>query len=450
MDVAGTLQAYERIGVIGLGVTGLSAARFLRSHELQPILFDTRTDAASKLRDDDELNQCEQHFGPLKIEDMLGLDLVIMSPGLAFDDPALLMAFDAGVEFISEIELFARLVEVPILAVTGSNGKSTVVTLAAQMLAHCGRNVGLGGNIGTPALDLLDHDYDCMVLELSSFQLEQTYTLEPAAACVLNVTPDHLDRYSDFDAYSRTKNRIYRKAEVLVFNRDDHRTLPLRTRALQHVVSIGLGYDEQNFALSQIDGEEFITFSGQPLLPVAAIPMPGDYNKVNVMAALALVAALGTDLEQAAAAVADFKALPHRSQLIKDANQVRWVNDSKATNIGATIAAIEGLRSDVTGKLILIAGGDAKGTDMSPLKDVLEDVDLLITLGRDGAQIATLKTGALQVESMSQAVEEAARHTSAGSMVLLSPACASLDMFTDYQQRGNVFVAAVEALHGRS
>ena len=249
MDVAGTLQAYERIGVIGLGMTGLSAARFLRSHELQPVLFDTRPDAATKLRKDEQLSQCEQHFGPLQLEELLGLDLVIMSPGIAFKDPALLMARDAGVEFVSDIELFARLVEVPVLAVTGSNGKSTVVSLAAHMLARFGRKVGLGGNIGTPALDLLGQDFDCIVLELSSFQLEQTYSLEPAAACVLNVTPDHMDRYSDFDAYSRTKNRIYRKAEVLVFNRDDHRTLPLRTRALQHVVSFGLGSDDNNFTL---------------------------------------------------------------------------------------------------------------------------------------------------------------------------------------------------------
>ena len=180
------------------------------------------------------------------------------------------------------------------------------------------------------------------------------------------------------------------------------------------------------------------------------IPIPGDYNKLNVMAALALVAALGTDLEDAASAVPDFKALPHRCQLVKDAKKVRWVNDSKATNIGATIAAIEGLRSDVSGKLILIAGGDAKGTDLSPLKDALEQVDVLITLGRDGGQIAALKPGAVQVESLAQAVKEASGHATGGSMVLLSPACASLDMFTDYQQRGNVFTAAVEALHGRS
>lgn len=450
MDVAGTLQAYERIGVIGLGVTGLSAARFLRRHELQPVLFDTRPEAAAKLLNDEQLSQCEQYFGPLQLEDLLGLDLVIMSPGIAFKDPALLMARDAGVEFVSDIELFARLVEVPVLAVTGSNGKSTVVSLTAHMLAHCGRKVGLGGNIGTPALDLLGQGFDSIVLELSSFQLEQTYSLEPAAACVLNVTPDHMDRYINFDAYSRTKNRIYRKAEVLVFNRDDHRTLPLRTRALQHVVSFGLGSDDNNFALELIDGEEFITFSGQPIMAAADLPIPGDYNKVNVMAALALVAALGTDLEEAASAVSVFKALPHRCQLVKEAKHVRWVNDSKATNIGATIAALEGLRSDVSGKLILIAGGDAKGTDLSPLKNALEQVDVLITLGRDGAKIAALKSGAVQVETLAQAVKEAAGHATKGSMVLLSPACASLDMFTDYKQRGNVFTAAVEALHGRS
>ncbi|MCC5878641.1 MAG: UDP-N-acetylmuramoyl-L-alanine--D-glutamate ligase [Idiomarina sp.] len=450
MDVAGTLQAYERIGVIGLGLTGLSAARFLRRHELQPILFDTREDTAKRLRKEPLLAESECHFGALKLEDLLGLDLVIMSPGIAFNDPALLMARDGGVEFISDIELFARLVEVPVLAVTGSNGKSTVVSLTAQMLQHCGRKTGLGGNIGTPALELLDQDFDSIVLELSSFQLEQTYTLQPAAACVLNVTPDHMDRYADFDAYSRTKNRIYRKAEVLVFNRDDHRTLPLRTRDLQHVISIGLSSDDQNFGIDLIDGEEFITFSGQPLLAAADIPMPGDYNKINVMAALALVASLGTDLETAATAVPLFKSLPHRSQLIKHEKGVRWVNDSKATNIGATIAAIDGLRTDVSGKLILIAGGDAKGTDLSALKDALEQVDVVITLGRDGDQIAALKPGAIRVETLAQAVETAAKHARAESMVLLSPACASLDMFSDYQQRGDVFRAAVEALYGRS
>lgn len=450
MNVAESLTAYERIGVLGLGVTGLSAAHFLLQHGTQPILLDTREDAAKRLVKEPALRQCELHCGTLKLEVLLGLDLVILSPGIALTDPAMLMARDAGVEFISDIELFARLVEVPVLAVTGSNGKSTVVSLLTHMLKQCGRKVGLGGNIGTPALSLLADDYDCMVLELSSFQLEQTYNLELAAACVLNISADHMDRYATLESYSQTKNRIYRKSQVLIFNRDDHRTLPLRVRALQHIVSFGSDDNEHYFGLSMESGEEFISFAGQPLVATDAIPLAGEYNKLNVMAALALAGALGIDLEQAAQAALSFEALEHRCQLIKHANGIRWVNDSKATNVGATKAAINGLRGDVTGKLILIAGGDAKGADLRELKGTLEQVDELITLGRDGPALAALKANAQQVESLADAVKRAASLATQGSLVLLSPACASLDMFNDYTQRGDVFRAAVEALHGRT
>lgn len=447
MNVAATLTAYERIGVLGLGVTGLSAARFLLQHDMQPILMDTRADARTRLANDPELDACELHCGALKLEVLLGLDLVIISPGIAMKDPALLMARDAGVEFISDIELFARLVNVPVLGVTGSNGKSTVVSLMAHMLTECGRKVGLGGNIGTPALSLLNQGYDCIVLELSSFQLEQTHSLQLAGATVLNVSPDHMDRYPNIDAYARTKNRIYRKAEVLVFNRDDKRSLPLRVRALQHTISIGLDTNDQNFALCMERGTEFIAFAGQPLVGADDLRLPGDYNKLNVMAALALVGALGVDLEQAAQAAVSFEPLEHRCQLVKDANGVRWINDSKATNVGAAKAAIEGIRGDVSGKLILIAGGDAKGADLRELRGALEQVDALITLGQDGPAIAALKADAYQVKSMSEAVKKAASLATKGSLVLLAPACASLDMFDSYAQRGQVFRAAVEALH---
>ncbi|RAJ93919.1 UDP-N-acetylmuramoyl-L-alanine--D-glutamate ligase [Aliidiomarina maris] len=448
MQVTTTLQAYERIGVLGLGLTGLSAARFLLGHGLSPVLMDTRAESVQKLQAEPALAACEQYLGALDLEALLSLDLVIMSPGLAFKDPALLMARDAGVEFISDIELFARLVRVPVIGVTGSNGKSTVVSLVTHMLRECGRDVGLGGNIGTPALDLFSAEHDCMVLELSSFQLEQTHSLNLAAATVLNISADHMDRYPSLDAYALTKNRIYRRAEVLVFNRDDKRTLPSRVRALQHTVSFGLQDDDQNFALELQGGDEFICFNGQPLVATQRLSLPGEYNKANVMASLALVAALGVDLERAAQAATSFQALKHRCQLVKDAKHVRWINDSKATNIGAAAAAVEGLRADVTGKLILIAGGDAKGADLNELKPVLAQVDELITLGKDGPAIAALKAGSHQVSSMSQAVKKAASLASKGSLVLLSPACASLDMFNDYQQRGDVFIAAVEAVHG--
>ncbi|RUO34061.1 UDP-N-acetylmuramoyl-L-alanine--D-glutamate ligase [Aliidiomarina soli] len=448
MDVKAALQGYERIGVIGLGMTGMSAARFLAAHDVAPVLFDTRPQGSEQYQQATDLAQHECYLGELKLEDLLGLDLVIVSPGLAFTAPALLMARDAGVEFISDIELFARLVDVPVLAVTGSNGKSTVVSLTTHILRQCGRHVGLGGNIGIPALELLDQGHDCIVLELSSFQLEQTYSLHPAAACVLNVSPDHMDRYADLESYARVKNRIYRKADMCIYNRDDALSVPLRRRQLQHFLSVGLHADEHNLTVEMVDGEEFIVFAGQPLLAVSSMPMPGDYNKLNVQAALALVAALGTDLECAADAVASFEPLPHRCQQVANVDGVRWVNDSKATNAGACIAAIEGLRGDVSGKLILIAGGDGKGADLNVLKAPLQQVDVLITLGRDGSKIAALKRGAIEVDGIEEAVREAARHTSKDSLVLLSPACASLDMFRDYQQRGDVFTAAVEALYG--
>lgn len=448
MNVAATLTAYERIGILGLGVTGLSVAEFLLQHGTQPILLDTREDAGKRIGKNAALKECELHCGALKLEVVLGLDLVIISPGIALTDPVLIMARDAGVEFISDIELFARLVDVPVVGVTGSNGKSTVVSLIAHMLRECGRKVGLGGNIGTPALSLLEQGHDCIVLELSSFQLEQTQSLELAGATVLNVSADHMDRYTSLDAYSHTKNRIYRRAEVLVFNREDHRTLPLRVRALQHIVSFGCDDNEQQFGLIEHDGTEFISFAGQPLLTSQALPLPGEYNKLNVMAALALVGTLGVELEQAAQAALTFEPLAHRCQLVKDARGVRWINDSKATNVGAAKAAIDGLRSEVTGKFILIAGGDGKGADLGELKDVLEHVDELITIGRDGPAIAALKPGAQQVETMSQAVKKAGSLATTGSLVLLSPACASLDMFNNFEQRGDVFSAAVEALHG--
>lgn len=447
MDVKTVLRGYERIGILGLGMTGVSAARFLASSGIAPVLFDTRPEAPASFQNASDLKACERHLGDLQLEDLLSLDLVIISPGVPFDAPALHMARDAGVEFISDIELFARLVDVPVLAVTGSNGKSTVASLAAHLLAACGRHVGLGGNIGIPALDLLQQGYDCVVLELSSFQLEQTYNLHLAGACVLNISPDHMDRYPDIESYARIKNRIFRKADMCVYNREDRLSAPLRRRQLQHFIHFGLQSNDHNFAVEMVDGEEYIVFAGQPLLATESIPMPGDYNKANVQAALALVAALGVDLERAAESVSNFVPLQHRCQLLKNTNGVRWVNDSKATNAGACIAAIEGLRGDVSGQLVLIAGGDAKGADLSALRDALEQVDVLITLGRDGEQIAALKPGAIRVQSIEQAVQEAAQHTGRDSLVLLSPACASLDMFRDYRHRGEAFTAAVEALY---
>lgn len=447
MKVAETLQAYERIGIVGLGLTGLSCARFLLRHNLQPVLFDSRDSAPAALQQEAALSACETYLGDFKLEDLLQLDLLVVSPGVPVSTPELTMAQDAGVELMSDVELFARLVEVPVVAVTGSNGKSTVASLTAHMLNACGRKAGLGGNIGTPVLDLLSQDFDCMVLELSSFQLELISSLHLAAASVLNVTPDHMDRYTDEAAYARVKNRIYRAADVCIYNREDAQTQPLRKRQLQHWVSFGTAANERDFALELHHNETFITFAGQPLLAVTDIPLAGHFNALNVQAAMALTAALGIDLECAAESVRSFRALPHRSELVAEHDGVRWVNDSKATNAGAAIAAIEGFRDQVEGKLILIAGGDAKGADLSTLREPLDKVDELIVLGKDGDRIASLKPGAHEVESMEEAVHKAHSLATPGSLVLLAPACSSLDMFRDFAQRGDVFKQALEACY---
>ncbi|RUO26622.1 UDP-N-acetylmuramoyl-L-alanine--D-glutamate ligase [Aliidiomarina minuta] len=449
MNVATLLKQYERIGVVGLGLTGLSCARFLLQHDITPVLFDTRQQAPQAFQSDSSLNQCETYLGELQLEELLGLDMAIVSPGVPVSLDALKMAADAGVELISDIELFGRLVDVPVIAVTGSNGKSTVVSMCGHILESCGRNPGVGGNIGIPALELLHKGYDCIVLELSSFQLELTSSLRLAAATVLNVTPDHLDRYPSETAYALAKNRIYRHADMCIYNREDKQTQPTRQRRLQHQVSFGLAASDQGFGVEEQNNESWICFTGQPLLAVKDLPVEGDYNQLNAQAALALVSALGVDIEQAALAVPKFQSLAHRCQLVVEHNGVRWINDSKATNTGAAIAAITGLRPKVPGKLILIAGGDAKGADLGVMKSALEQVDLLITLGRDGRYLAALKPGALQVNDMQQAVNAAYQAAADGSLVLLSPACASLDMFSGFAERGEVFAAAAEACYAR-
>lgn len=449
MKVAALLKQYERIGVVGLGLTGLSCARFLLQHEITPILFDTREQAPQAFLNDSSLQHCETYLGELQLEDLLGLDMAIVSPGIPASLDALKMAADAGVEMISDIELFGRLIDVPVIAVTGSNGKSTVVSMCGHILNACGRNPGVGGNIGIPALELLDKGHDCIVLELSSFQLELTSSLQLAAATVLNVTPDHLDRYRNETAYALAKNRIYRHADMCIYNRQDEQTRPARKRLLQHQVSFGLDASDQGFGIEEQNGENWICFTGQPLLAVNDLPVQGDYNQLNAQAALALVSALGVNIEDAALTIPDFQSLAHRCQLVSERNGVRWINDSKATNTGAAIAAINGLRPQTPGKLILIAGGDAKGANLSVMKSTLQEVDLLITLGRDGHSLAALKDGTLQVDDMQQAVEAAFEQASEGSLVLLSPACASLDMFSSFAERGEVFAAAVEACYAR-
>lgn len=446
------LTEYSTITVLGFGLTGVSCARYLLTQGVRPVVLDSRTNPPGLTDAKDIAAQCECYFGPFQLEHLLQSDLIIVSPGIDRRDANLQMAADAGIPMISDIELFAWVVSIPVVAVTGSNGKSTVTELTGHILRNCGMKPAVAGNIGVPVLDYLTDatDHDCFVLELSSFQLELVESLKLKAACILNITADHLDRYDDERAYERAKHRIFQHTSMCIWNRDDVKTKPVFRRKGMTKLSFGTSDAAQGFGLIRKPEGLWISWQDKALLKVASLPIQGMHNVLNVQAAMALAYGLGVLPAEAARAVKGFKALPHRCEPVFEHNGTRWIDDSKATNAGAAIAAIEGLRPTVPGQLILIAGGDAKGADLSVLRPVLAHVDVLITLGRDGSKIAELKPGARQVQSLNEAVAYAAKHCKKDSMVLLSPACASLDMFANYKERGMKFRAAVEAYYAHN
>ncbi|HSG53720.1 MAG TPA: UDP-N-acetylmuramoyl-L-alanine--D-glutamate ligase, partial [Rheinheimera sp.] len=326
--------------------------------------------------------------------------------------------------------------------ITGSNGKSTVTMLVEAMLKRSGVKAVAAGNIGLPVLDALQQeDTDVFVLELSSFQLDTTHSLRSVASTILNVSADHLDRYQTMAAYSASKQQVYQHTQLAVYNLDDTATIPEQAQR-----ALGISAADPGYGVAMHQGQRWLVVDSKPLMPVADMTLFGAHNEFNALVAASLALAAGASRDGIVQALKQFESLPHRCILVADKNGVRWVNDSKATNIGATLAAIAGLRPGVSGKLILIAGGDAKGADITELKPVLDrDVQQLITLGQDGPAIAALKPDSIQVKTLQQAVVTAAKIAVAGDMVLLSPACASLDMFSSYADRGDQFAAAVKA-----
>ncbi|OYW96298.1 MAG: UDP-N-acetylmuramoyl-L-alanine--D-glutamate ligase, partial [Pseudomonadales bacterium 32-61-5] len=338
----------------------------------------------------------------------------------------------------------------PIIAITGSNAKSTVTTLVGEMAQAAGRKVAVGGNLGTPALDLLNDDVELYVLELSSFQLETTAQLNAEVATCLNVSEDHMDRYAGLPAYHQAKHRIFRGARQVVINRDDRLSRPLLGDDVP-VWSFGLGKpDFKGFGLVEESGETHLAFQFEALMPARELRMRGAHNQSNALAALALGHAAGLPFEPMLDTLRRFGGLPHRCQWVGEHGGVNYYDDSKATNVGAALAAIGGLGADIGGKLVLIAGGDGKGADFSALHaPVARYCREVILLGRDAGLLANALDGAApvhRVQSLEQAVQRAALSAQPGDAVLLSPACASLDMFKNFEERGLLFAAAVEAL----
>jgi UDP-N-acetylmuramoylalanine--D-glutamate ligase len=342
---------------------------------------------------------------------------------------------------VGDVDLFVAAATAPVVGITGSNAKSTVTALVGEMAGAAGLNVGVGGNLGPPALDLLSPERELYVVELSSFQLERAGRLDLKLATVLNISADHLDRHGSMPRYHQAKHRIFRGCQTAVVNRDDPLTVPLLEDAVK-VISWGMGEpDLDNFGLRQIDGVEFLCRGFEPILASAALPLPGRHNIANALAALAIGHGIGLPLDAMQAGLAGFRGLPHRCQLVLEAGGVRWVNDSKGTNVGATEAALRGLGGDQD--LILIAGGQAKGADFAALKQPLAAHGrLLLTIGEDaqriedalGDTVATRRAGSLE-----EAVVIALEESRDGDTVLLSPACASFDMFASYIDRGEQF-----------
>ncbi len=376
---------------------------------------------------------------------------LIVSPGVSVKNPLIQKTLARGVPVIGDIELFAKSVNAPVVAITDSNGKSTVTTMVGQMLSDAGRRVAVGGNLGEPALNLLQPDIDVYVLELSSFQLETTQSLRPEVAVVLNISADHMDRYVDIDDYCDTKASIYKQAKNCVFNSDDARVAAMKGESDKQI-SFSLQVPKKgSFGLIQKRGQSWLSHGDQPLIAASDLQMPGLHNVANVLAALAIGQSLSIPMDIMLNCVRQFTGLPHRVQLVANTDGVRWYNDSKGTNVGASIAALRGFALEPEyQKTVLIAGGEGKGADFEPLGEAItEGVRSVILFGQDAAVIAEAIGDSVEpvfATSLKEAVSIAAKAAQRGDRVLFSPACASFDMYANYQERGDAFVRLVREM----
>ncbi len=432
--------------VVGLGVTGLSVVRYLSALGESLVVADSRDIPPNLQLMQQDYPHVPVHTGVFDNKLFTAARRIVVSPGVPMADAALQAAQQAGVEIVGDIDLFANEAQALVIGVTGSNGKSTVTALISLMLQQSGKRVATGGNIGTPALDLLQQPADAVVLELSSFQLETLHRLPMKTAVALNISADHMDRYADMGAYIASKLAIYQQAEQAVVNLDDA-VLAAQSLPNDRVTGFTLGRSADNvFGVDEVDGERYLAFAGEPLMPVAKLKIKGDHNIANALAALALGNQMGLPMTAMLAALQTFAGLPHRSQWVAQIDGVNWYNDSKATNVGATAAAIKGL----PGRHVLIAGGEGKGADFAELAGpVKQHVRAVVLVGRDAQQIADALAGAAPVafaNDMRDAVQQAQQLAQVGDNVLLSPACASFDMFDNFEHRGDVFMQAVKEL----
>ncbi|MFW0072559.1 MAG: UDP-N-acetylmuramoyl-L-alanine--D-glutamate ligase [Coxiella-like endosymbiont] len=434
--------------IVGLGKTGLSCAQFLAQKNQSFAVMDSRIEPP-RLKEFTQICPNTELFLGKFSENLLEMaEEIILSPGISLQEPLIAKQVAKGKSIVADIELFAREIKKPIIAITGSNGKTTVATLIGLMMKAAGFNAMVCGNIGEPVLQQIRTKADYYVIELSSFQLETTFSLHSKAAIILNISEDHMDRYATLQDYLSVKQRIYARCQTPVVNADEPE---IWTRLLLTGKLLSFGLESPaDFSLIECKKQIYITYHGERLVPIRELKLNAHHHLQNAMAALAIGTAVNIPMAAMLQVLRDFPGIRHRCQLIRRRYRVDYFNDSKGTNVGATRASIVSLGQSAKGRLILIAGGQGKGADFSLLREsVKRYVKEVILIGEDASILERALKGYTIIkhaDSMNEAVNQAATVARAGDVVLLSPACASYDMFRNYEHRGDVFINIVEAL----
>lgn len=430
----------RQVVIVGLGATGLSCVHFFISKGVTPKVMDSRLTppGANQLPPD-----IEHYYGGIDFNKLIGADLIVVSPGVSLQIPALVEAAQLGIEIVGDIELFCREITAPVIAITGSNGKSTVTQMVGNIAQTAGLKTVVAGNIGQPVLTCLEKGVQLYVLELSSFQLETTHSLSPLVATVLNISEDHMDRYpGGIESYRAAKLRIYLQAKICLVNADDAMTLPINTEGQL----ISFGDNVGDYHLHDAQSHTWLKARGERVLEQSELKITGRHNLLNALAALALADAAGINRASSLLALSRFNGLAHRFQLVHARHGVTWINDSKATNVGSTLAALNGLK--VQGKLWLLLGGQGKAADFAPLRLALAVREVtIVCFGEDAEPLSLLLTHSKHVtDTLAQAMHVIAWQVQPGDCVLLSPACASLDQFRNFEHRGEIFCQLAEEL----
>lgn len=455
--------------VIGLGKTGFSCVRYLSKQANSIWVMDTRDDPPGLAQFQQQFPSLPVYLGRLNPDILLNADEIVVSPGVSLQEPALVEAANRNIPIVGDIELFIREAQAPIIGITGTNAKGTVTTLLGQMIEQSGYKTIVAGNIGLPVLELLDQAVpDFYVLEISSFQLESIYSLKALSATILNISEDHLDRHGTMEAYIAAKQRIYKNCQNVIWNKDDKNTFPVHLEKFSHQQNSKLTRFTQHepnageFGIRKLNNDLWLAYGNQLLLKTSELKIHGCHNWTNALAALALGHSIQLPLTAMLKALSVFSGLEHRCEWVRELDQVTWLNDSKGTNVGATLAAIQGIGPCLPGKIILIAGGLGKGANFSLLgPGVTQYVKAIVLIGKDGSliekallgeggvdwnEIATPNSFFHYAKDLEHAVLKAQVLASAGDVVLLSPACASFDMFNDYVHRGQIFKELVGSL----